>query len=67
MNNYVLTYRSTMCNPKIYASKFLAISIFMNFENIIAFSLECVSLRKSKQFSVIALPKHMQTLLYYHL
>ena len=29
MSNYGLTYRSSMCNPKIYTSKSVAISVFM--------------------------------------
>ena len=30
MSGYGLTYRLTMCNPKIYASKHVAISMFMS-------------------------------------
>jgi hypothetical protein len=29
MSSYGLTYKSTMCRPEIYASKFVAISIFI--------------------------------------
>lgn len=36
-----------MCNPKIYASKFVTISMFMFFFKIIAFSLKSVSLYKT--------------------
>ena len=31
MSAYGFTYRSTMCNPKIYALKFAAISKFVTF------------------------------------
>ena len=33
MGGYELTYRSTTCNPKIYASKFVMIFIFMIYFN----------------------------------
>jgi hypothetical protein len=46
MSSFGLTYRSTMCNSKIYALKFVAISIFMIFVIIIAYLIEIVSLRK---------------------
>jgi hypothetical protein len=43
MSGYISTYTLTMCNPKIYTSDFVAISIFMRF----LFSLEIVPLHKN--------------------
>ena len=65
MSTYGLTYKLTMCNPKFYTLKFVAISIFMNKKNKIAFSLDIVSLCKKNGFPAITPPKHMQTLLFY--
>jgi hypothetical protein len=45
MNNYGLTYKLTMCSLKIYASKVVAISKFVNFKKI-AFSLGSISFFK---------------------
>ena len=51
MSNYELTYRSTMCNPKIYALKIVTMSTSMNFFSIMSvFSSEFVSLRKVSSF-----------------
>ena len=53
MSGYGLTYRSTLCNPKIYSLEFVAISIFMNLskkEN--SFSLQFVSLCKKNNSAV---------------
>jgi hypothetical protein len=52
------------CNLGNYASKFLAISMFMSLKKKFAFSLEFVSRRKKKWFLAITLHEHMQTLLY---
>ena len=47
MSSYGLIYRSTMCTLKIYASNFVAISIFMIFYEIIAFSLKKTLCKKN--------------------
>ena len=69
MNINGLTYMSTMCTPKINASKFVAISILMHLINkkSIAYSLEFVSLHKKNNRLLLLLPEHMQTLLFYQL
>ena len=63
MHGYELTYRLTTCNPKIYALKFVTISISVVFSKIITFSLEYVPLYKT----IITPPKQMQALLFYWL
>lgn len=44
MSGYGLTCKLAICNPKIYAAKFVAIHVFMNFVKKIALSLESRSL-----------------------
>jgi hypothetical protein len=67
MSGYDLTYKSTMCHPIIYALKFAAIFVFMNFLSF----LGCILLKKKffsqeKYFLVIITPpKHMQALLFH--
>ena len=57
MSGYGLTYKSTMCNPKIYASNFVAISIFMIFSiNIYILHRICFS-SQEKQLPAITPPK----------
>ena len=63
MSGYELTYRSAMCNPQIYASKFVAIFIFTIFLNSCILLRICFSLQE-KQSPAITPPKHMQTLLF---
>ena len=56
MSSHELSYRSTTCNCKIDASKFVAIFIFIIFLlQIIAFSLEFVSLRKKNNSLLLLL------------
>ena len=58
MSGYGLTYRLTMCNPKIYALKVSTIIIFMIFLlKIIAYSLEFVSLYKGYNSPLLLLIK----------
>ena len=57
MSGHGLTYKSTMCNPKIYASNFVAISIFMIFSiNIYILHRICFS-SQEKQLPAITPPK----------
>ena len=53
-----------MGNPKIYTSKFVAISIFMIFYKKMAFSLEFVSFFKLF-FPISTPPKLMENILVY--
>ena len=62
MNNYGLTNALTMSNPRIYASKFVA--IFQK-NNCIPLDI-CFSLQETS-FPAITPPKHIQTLLFYQL
>ena len=64
MSSYGLTYRLPMGNPKIYTSKFVAISIFMIFYKKMAFSLEFVSFFKLF-FPISTPPKLMENILVY--
>ena len=69
MSDYGLIYRTTMCCTLDFtASKFVAISIFMNLKekDCILLARLCFSLQE-KQFPTITPPKQMQTLLFYRL
>lgn len=63
MSGCGLIYRLIIYNPKIYASKFVTISMFMNSIQILAISLEYVSPHKrSPSFTHVT---HMQAILFY--
>ena len=57
MSGYMLTYKLTMRNPKIYTLKFVTISIFLR----ICFSLQ------ENQFPLLLLLNKCKTLLFYWL
>lgn len=68
MNGFGLTDRLTMCNHKIYASKIVALSIFMEK----TFVFICILLRicfssQEKKFLAITPLEQMQTPLFYWL
>jgi hypothetical protein len=63
MSGYGLSYKSTMCNPKFYASNLLAISIFM-----IYFLNNCILLRLclcSQENVFTTTTPHEQAVLFY--
>ena len=55
ISGYGLIYKPIMCNPKIFASKIVAIFLFMYFFQVIAFSLEFASLRKKNKSPLLLL------------
>ena len=65
MSTYGFTCRSTLCNTNIYASKFVAVSIFMIFVNRSLNSPQNLFLLARKTFLAITPPKQMQFSLVY--
>ena len=67
MNSYGLTYRSTTCNSKIYASKVVAIFILIIFKKKKLHSLWNLFSLQENSCHAITPHEHMQKLLFYQL